>query len=281
MVNNLSRKFEIVVAHYNEDLSWLQNRTTDCKVYAKGDLPTLSNNLRCMKLPNIGREGHTYLHHITTCYDQLADITLFAQGRIDDHVAGSIDEIKDICLDMDQSQVLTFPSTDAVSTELIRFDEWDGIQWQSHPSLDKWIAMDMKPAEQTPAMYFAQFLGNGKVPLSIGYTSGAVFAVSRQLIQSYPVEFYKKLLDGMFLGCMKHVNPETGFYMERFWLAIWEPKEYICWSKAEISKSERNSRGELAKGRWRPIPGLKITSDQETDSHIDYFEQGKISLLSD
>lgn len=256
MANNISRNFEIVVAYYNEDLSWLQNYITDCKIYAKGFVPTLSNNLRYEKLPNIGREGHTYLHHITTCYDQLADVTLFAQGRIDDHVAGSIDEIKAVSLNMDQSQVLTFPSTDTVSTEFICFDEWDGIQWQSHPSLDKWAAMDMKPAEKTPAMYFAQIFGHGDVPLCIGYTSGAVFTVSRQLIQSYLVEFYEKLLDTMFLGCMKHINPETGFYMERFWLAMWEPKEYICWSKADISKLERNSRGQLAKGRWQPIPML-------------------------
>ena len=78
--------FEIVVAHYKEDLSWLEGIKRDCSIYSKsGD----KNAPRCSfhKLPNVGREGHAYLHHIVERYHTLAEVTIFLQGRLDDHVA--------------------------------------------------------------------------------------------------------------------------------------------------------------------------------------------------
>jgi hypothetical protein len=34
---------------------------------------------RIYRVPNVGREGHTFLHHIVEHYDNLADHTLFCQ----------------------------------------------------------------------------------------------------------------------------------------------------------------------------------------------------------
>ncbi|KAI1119875.1 hypothetical protein F5Y10DRAFT_259464 [Nemania abortiva] len=248
-----SQAFEIIVAHFNEDLSWLSSVVKDCLVYSKGAPPTPDSGFKCSQLPNIGREGHTYLHHVVSRYDQLADLTLFVQGRIDDHVTLGIDEIKDACMGLNECRILTFSSMDAPSTELTRFDDWAGIRW-SLPCLEKWAKMDMKHAVMTPAAYFGRFFGNGRVPMCIGYTSGAVMAVPRQLIHSRTLDFYRQLLDTMFLGPMEHTNPETGHFMERFWLPMWQPDEYICWNDADVSQTERNPQGELARGRWRPLP---------------------------
>ena len=74
-------KTEIVVARYNENLDWLKKikKSKDLKitVYNKGpddiDVPFI-------RLPNIGRESHTYLYHIINNYDNLADQTIFCQG---------------------------------------------------------------------------------------------------------------------------------------------------------------------------------------------------------
>ena len=72
-------KTEIVVARYNENLAWLKNipKTIKITIYNKGiddiDFPFI-------KLPNIGRESHTYLYHIIQNYDNLADQTIFCQG---------------------------------------------------------------------------------------------------------------------------------------------------------------------------------------------------------
>ena len=74
------KDYEIVVAHYNEDLRWLADH---CHVYHKG-----GNNWEWPvefkqwdTLPNVGHEGHTYLYHIITNYHRLANVSLFVQGE--------------------------------------------------------------------------------------------------------------------------------------------------------------------------------------------------------
>ncbi len=71
-------KIELVVARYNEDLSWLKkiNKNIKITIYNKGD----PINFKNIKLPNVGRESHTYLTHILNNYDNLADITIFTQA---------------------------------------------------------------------------------------------------------------------------------------------------------------------------------------------------------
>ena len=70
---------ELVVALYKENIDWLDSiHSFDKKtVYNKGDKVVESSII----LPNIGREAHTFLHHIVTNYDNLADFTVFLQGN--------------------------------------------------------------------------------------------------------------------------------------------------------------------------------------------------------
>jgi hypothetical protein len=73
---------ELVVARHEEDLSWLKRvpPTFRVTVYNKGrPLPHTT------RLPNIGREAHTYLHHLAERRSDLADVTVFVQGRPFDH----------------------------------------------------------------------------------------------------------------------------------------------------------------------------------------------------
>ena len=69
---------ELVVARYLEDLSWVNNipPQINARIYDKSP----SGNT-----PNVGREAHTYLHHICENYDALPDLTVFAQGKPFDH----------------------------------------------------------------------------------------------------------------------------------------------------------------------------------------------------
>ena len=69
---------ELVIARYNEDISWLSKvKNMKITIYNKGED---NINKKSIKLPNIGRESHTYLTHIIDNYDNLADITIFSQG---------------------------------------------------------------------------------------------------------------------------------------------------------------------------------------------------------
>lgn len=89
----IDRSVEVVLAHHDEDLSWLgrepdvvhspQVRVT---VYHKGTdaqrpgpIPEVAR-LKVSTLPNVGRESHTYLKHIVERYDDLADWSIFTQA---------------------------------------------------------------------------------------------------------------------------------------------------------------------------------------------------------
>lgn len=76
---------QLCIAHFNEDLSWLSTNASNCSVYSKSEPPEdpepFANSTR---LPNIGRETHTYLTHIVRNYDSLPHVTLFLQGNIHD-----------------------------------------------------------------------------------------------------------------------------------------------------------------------------------------------------
>ncbi len=98
---------DIVVARYNEDLSWLKDlpkgKNIKIWIYNKGDdninlsklkLNLNSKNCCVIKLPNIGRESHTYLNHIITQYDNLASKTVFCQGDSIFHSPDFIELIK-------------------------------------------------------------------------------------------------------------------------------------------------------------------------------------------
>ena len=77
-------KLEIVVARYNEELDWLKKipKTFKITIYNKGldNIKNVPSTATIIKLPNIGRESHTYLYHIIENYDKLADKTVFCQG---------------------------------------------------------------------------------------------------------------------------------------------------------------------------------------------------------
>jgi len=255
-IMSLSPMVQFVVAHYNEDLAWLDPIADSAIVYTKGPTVPIEHPERTLRLPNIGREGHTYLHHIVAAYDCLPDVIVFLQGQIDDHVSLHPSELKEWASRTRPGEVTTFPWR-----ELELFDDWDGIPWEDYPSWKKWSSMQMKPLpdDKTPAKYFKELLGFNKVPYCVGFQPGAIFAVHGETIKGHPKSFYERLLKEFFLGEMADINPETGHYMERFWLAIFRPEEYICWNQDEVSFDERNAQGQFAKGRWHRTPkGLSV-----------------------
>jgi hypothetical protein len=95
-------KIEIIIARYNEDLSWLKKIPKSIKItiYNKGlddiEIPGVKYNI--IKLPNIGRESHTYLYHVIQNYDNLSDKTIFCQGDSIFHSPGFLDLLKNVKL---------------------------------------------------------------------------------------------------------------------------------------------------------------------------------------
>jgi len=70
-------ELEVVLAQYDEDLSWAAPYENVRTVYCKGSSKCVQDSI---PLPNVGREGHTFLHHIVHNYDKLAKWTVFSQA---------------------------------------------------------------------------------------------------------------------------------------------------------------------------------------------------------
>jgi hypothetical protein len=71
---------QLVVARYTEDVRWVSAYNDIAVIYNKGRPNITANVDNIIELENIGREGHTYLHHITENYGRLKDRIIFLQG---------------------------------------------------------------------------------------------------------------------------------------------------------------------------------------------------------
>lgn len=75
-----SNDVNIVVANYKENIDWALPYSDIVIIYNKGDR-VINNFPVVYNIPNIGREGHTYLYHICSRYNQLANRTFFLQAE--------------------------------------------------------------------------------------------------------------------------------------------------------------------------------------------------------
>jgi hypothetical protein len=220
---------QLVLAHYQEDLRWLCEQDWDqVIIYAKGARrPALDVDLPVILLPNIGRETHTYLHHIVSHYDDLADITIFSQADIADHLV-DVDEVRIASLAREAATARQHGMTGFGLK--YRFRDWDGVQYKL-----KW-AEDVKSgalgrAGLTPGEFYEWVFGE-KPPPSIPFYAGAILGVHRRAVLARPQSFYRRLLEH-FEGSA-HANPEESHYMERFWVAVFDPD----WAKRALSDSD-------------------------------------------
>ena len=85
----LSRKHvEIVISRHNEEITWSDMYASIRTIYDKSDtrnLLKMGTPGKLIRLPNLGRESHTYLTHIVSNYNNLAELTVFTQGSAPFH----------------------------------------------------------------------------------------------------------------------------------------------------------------------------------------------------
>ena len=188
-----SGTIQYVVAHYNEDLTWLLPYASKAQVYHKGSSSSASTLFaRWNKLPNVGREGHTYLYHIINNYNNLADVTFFLQGKIYDHACGQ--------------------TLDDLLHEVIK----EGIAFLGVPLHPRVGCTD---SGYISFLRFWKEIFHHTLPLRIIFYSGACFAVKKELIYSHKIEFYRQIL--RYLN--HHICPKEGYHLERMWYYIFDP----------------------------------------------------------
>ncbi len=182
---------EYVVAHYNEDLSWLTPYAEKAHIYHKGILGESPFPVaNWTPLQNVGREGHTYLVHILEHYDDLADITFFLQGRIDDHMFGKT-------LD------------DLLREAIIKGAGFMGTKFPLFHNLSR---------NRSGFIAFWEKLFEEKFSEDTFFYANACFAVRKEIILLHPREFYEVILRRL----SRSANPEEGYWVERMWYRMFD-----------------------------------------------------------
>ena len=206
---------EIVVARYSENVSWLKGFQGQAliHVYNKGlDFKSfISGKYLVERLPNIGRESHTYLSHIVKYYHQLSDITIFTQGAHDDDGWSTSDLL------WYSSQLLSSKQEKFASYGLDEIDMIDRIQY-GDPWLEDIRSGKLKTSRYTFAEVYKRYILNDdeELPESFVCSYKGCFAVTKEAILQHPRTYYQDLLDLV----SDHRNPEEGHYIERMWATI-------------------------------------------------------------
>ncbi len=186
---------ELVVARYREDLRWLKRVPHSLRITVYDKSGEASDGL---PLPNVGREAHTYLHHIVERYDDLADLTFFVQGKPFDHVP-------------DLHRILRRAAEGIEKVDGFRWygfvideDDRTGARlfqsWSKNPDRE---LLDMEG--------FCRALWPGPTPDCFPFYPGAHFAVTADAIRRNPRSFYAKALN------LAVDHPNGAHCFERTW----------------------------------------------------------------
>ncbi|CAE8684983.1 unnamed protein product [Polarella glacialis] len=256
----------------DEDLGWLSQLNSESAydglrfiIYTKGshDLSDqISQGMLVHRLPNVGRESHTYIQHIVANYDQLAEWTVFSQAgepsfgyRGHRQGGGHL-----LAGDSFANYLVPNPSgarfvyTSAVQLpsmhHLLRAGycindttlEGDSFgacpkeasQWTSWldvGSFHDYISAKVESQDGESAMDFYRKYINpaadgitGGGQLVIPFSQGARFAVSRSKIRSRPKDVYERLLNTL----SRNEDPYSGYFMEWMWSELFLGHQEPC-----------------------------------------------------
>ena len=197
----------LVVARYKEDVSFLDRYAYPATVYNKHE----GDNL----LPNVGREGHTYLHHIVQQYETLDDITVFVPASCYDNPR------KRTLFHYVLYHAIVAGKTTYAGTRLPDLREnnkdFQLDHWEATEVVNRGISK-LDPSPQRPyGAWYDTWFGGEPFPF---VTFFGIMAVRKEDILSRPKAWYHSLLNRLVTP-----NPEEGHYVERSWGAVFQNKE--------------------------------------------------------
>ena len=212
--------FEIVVARYTESMEWAEKYQDVVTVYEKYDggdaaREAVADNLvpcsRRERLPNVGREAHTYLHHIIKNYHCLAHNTLFTQCGFEEHDTYPIEEY----MFYTESSRFLLNNFKTIYAKDGRY----GFLQHKWKWLDDYNSGKLLPEKRTFKQWWTERLRKPLPHINrFKWSHGAIFSVSDHRIRTNALEDYKRMIE-----CLSHhSNPEAGHYFERAWYFVFE-----------------------------------------------------------
>jgi hypothetical protein len=210
-----TNNIEIVVARYNEDLSWLHrepfNQYSNV-IYNKGktSVHPFPMTRDVIELENKGREYASYLYHIIRNYNNLANLTVFLPGSTDN--CGKESKARRLVYEVEKHQDSVFIGThyNDIVKDLYYFylDSYAGTDIRND------MHQKMTPAPIRP--FGPWYIDKFSYIITQKLCHQGIVSISRRDVLRQPVSYYQSFLDEL-LVCS---NPEVGHYIERSWQAI-------------------------------------------------------------
>ena len=219
----------IIISRFNENLEWLKKHE-DFKitVYNKGKLLSENNFFKIINLENKGRESHTWLYHIVNNYNNLNEINIFLQGRIDDLNCMAYKNPNDYLKEINKY------GFSVCRYGLLGPSHWD---WNVNINKDirykeQWENNEITRSNIGFRNFSKKLFPN--IPIFVATSYGGCFAVKKEAIYLNDLSFYKKLLKVL----SKNKNPIEGHYMERLWCYIFTRNRPLIDSFLDVFKTK-------------------------------------------
>lgn len=212
-------RIDLVIARYNESLNWLDDIDTsniNVIVYNKHDEDFIHPKVdKVIKLENVGKCDHTYLYHIIENYDNLNDVTIFTAGSCDMPYKWA--QFKKV---FDKATTQYDSAFEVVAQYDIRNSLYDFVldEWKTSNDINRSKNNEVK-TQLCSVRPFGKWYESKFGDLVTNHvTYMGMFAASRKDIHNRSKEFYKDLINDVMTS-----NPECGHFIERSWIAIFQP----------------------------------------------------------
>lgn len=210
--------YSIVIARYNEDISWINqisqifdkiyvyNKGNDSKnICLKNIDSDILSKIIYKELPNVGREGHTYLWHILNYRNALEDKVSFVQGNPFDHLL--------------KKTVVTV----SYLQNLIQNFNNNSLDFKGYGAKHHIWYVGLGGKRNTILKNMHNNLFTNEFNKDYKFNNGGIFSVTKQSILNRSLQFYQYIMD---TPISSHINPHEGFVLERLWVLIFN-KNYI------------------------------------------------------
>ena len=242
----MSDSTHLIVARYNEDLSWLSKvpDTFEIMIYNKGlpvGIPASTKvPIKVRNLANLGRETDTYLTYIIENYDNLPKQIIFTQGDPFPHAPKFLHLLESVTSWQPYQPLTLYYSQDRIPPKQVMNDGHSQLTRAETFMLNslqpttfedaalKKIAADYRQKCQCDASIMHQFFGDIGLPRWLpesaergSFAYGAIFGVCRDMILQHSKGIYQQMLEYN----LNHWS--VGYVAERAWWLMFDREESI------------------------------------------------------
>lgn len=221
-------KIQLVVAYYNEDLSWIEHLQKECCINNILIISKKHQNhpkYKSIHLPNVGRESHSFMWYIINHYDNLPETIFFSLGGVNSNnmkyqkflfVVKNLAKVKDL-------GIVTVPGHLSFRYSPFDYDftldEWKSSTISNNNDEFKLIPSCLRPFGK----WYETYISNDLTKISkYGVSYNSIFCTTNDAIRKYPKSLYEALYDQLSVGD----NIEVGHYIERVYFSMFS-KNYL------------------------------------------------------